>query len=371
MPKLNVFMSHLNVEANLADILTDHISRDFIGLVKVFVSSDTTSIPVGSKWLEEVTGALKAARLQLVLCSANSVQKPWINYEVGGAAIAGVPVIPICHTDFTPAQLPVPLSESEGIRASDPEQLRSVYRRIAEMLDSEIPDVDFTQYAAEIFAFENDYRKRLNSVSAGDVGGSGEEVIRDPRVLCLSSKQFLRLGFENQLELVLNAFPSSLGKQRVLDSRALQALIVEHREVFEIIHISAYVCPRSGTVYFSEVDTNTGGSTAENVDMITADALADLCLRARTRLVVIGSGDSLMLATTLMAVANVIAPREMVSAKMMAVWVETFYRMLRTDPLAGAFDFANKASGAKMRLIGQQKDPVRVQFMDQTAAQQL
>jgi len=48
MEKLQIFLSHLTVESNLADALKRHLSRDFIGLVDVFVSSDRTSIPVGS-----------------------------------------------------------------------------------------------------------------------------------------------------------------------------------------------------------------------------------------------------------------------------------------------------------------------------------
>ena len=40
MPKPKLFVSHVSEEAPLAGILKEHISRDFLGLLDVFVSSD-------------------------------------------------------------------------------------------------------------------------------------------------------------------------------------------------------------------------------------------------------------------------------------------------------------------------------------------
>ncbi len=92
------------------------------------------------------------------------------------------------------------------------------------------------------------------------------------------------------------------------------------------------------------------------------DALVRLLAKAKTRLVVLGGSESLVLATELLAVTNVIAARDMVSAKAMARWVETFYRALATEPLASASEMATSVSQAPMKLYAQQRHAPRVRF---------
>jgi TIR domain len=125
--KLNVFLSYRSVEARFADVLKEHLVRDFIGLVDVFLASDTTSVPAGSRWLAEILEALQVSNLHVVICSHYSVRRPWINYEAGAAGVRSVPIVPLCHSGLLPDQLPVPLSESEGGLITDPIALRKVY----------------------------------------------------------------------------------------------------------------------------------------------------------------------------------------------------------------------------------------------------
>src|ERR1043165_1719328 len=136
MPQLNLFISHVTVESKLADLLQARIAQDFIGLVKVFVSSDHLSIPAGTKWLTGVMQALRSAHLHVILCSHAPTSRPWIQFEARAAHLRGVPILPVCHSGLTCAQLPVPLSEYEGIQAADPEGLRTLYRTIAAALGS-------------------------------------------------------------------------------------------------------------------------------------------------------------------------------------------------------------------------------------------
>src|SRR5689334_12852520 len=131
MQKFTVFLSHITVESRLADLLKRHLVHDFIGLVDVFESSDRLSIPAGAKWLTEVMEGLKRADLHLILCSQDSTSRPWIQFEAGAAHLRGIPIIPLCHGGLTCAQLPVPLSEYEGIQASQPEGLRALYAAVA------------------------------------------------------------------------------------------------------------------------------------------------------------------------------------------------------------------------------------------------
>lgn len=352
MARVEAFVSYVTIESKFADLLEARLERDFIGLVQLFVAKDATSIPVGSKWFDELVAALCRANLQLIICSPNSVRRPWIHYEAGGAAVRKIEVIPLCHSGITPDQLPVPLSMSQGIILTDPEGLEKLYTRVSVLLDSAVPPVDFHALAEEFQAIEREYIAQVQADTAAVRSRTEESIVDDPSVLCVSSAQYLELGFENQLQQVLDAFPKDLRHERVIRSADLeQTLRAGH---VDVVHIAGYVCPRSGTLYFSRVELPSGARAPGERDFIRADALAELLEDAQTRLVVIGSGDSLALATTLLSVTNVIAPRDIVSSQAMAAWVSAFYSTLRSKPLADACEYAGKASRAPMRLLTQQ-----------------
>jgi hypothetical protein len=365
MQKFSVFLSHITVESKLADALRKHLVSDFIGLVDVFESSDRLSIPAGAKWLGEVTEALKRANLHLILCSQEAITRPWIQFEAGAAHLRGIPIIPLCHSDLTCAQLPVPLSEYEGIQASEPDGIKALYRAIANALGSSIPEIDFQAFTKEVISFENEYlAQREFAISKAPLEKSIER-IRDPKALCISSPQFTKLGFENQLQTVLNAFPSVVPHQRVFSSSELRAAISDDRK-FDIVHVAAFVCPRSGDLYFSDVNLDSGESVAAEADVVTADALASLLQVAGAKLVVIGSCDSIVLAASLVNVCHVIAARDMVSPKMMAAWVEAFYGKLPQRSLSEALDYALKVSQAPMRFYAMQVQGVDLVFMSES-----
>jgi TIR domain len=357
MAPLTIFLSHVTAEAKLADLVEGHLHRDFIGLARVFASSDLGSVLAGKKWLDEVTSALTQASLHVVLASPDSIERKWINFEAGAAHVRGVPIIPLCHSGLTPAQLPVPLSESQGLVLSDDSGFRRFYAAIARALESELPEVDYAAYGREVAAFEVTYKNRNGVAEAARTLGSSTAVVLDPRALCISSQQFLKLGLENQLAQVIAAFPSDMPHLRVFDAMSARRELSKDR--FDIVHLAAFVCPRSGAVYFSDVDLRTGKPNPDvSLDVIEADDLVSLLRGARTRLAVITSCDALALATSLIATCHVVAARDMVSPNMMAAWVEAFYNLLPNAPLSDALDFAMRASGAPMRLYAQQPDSV-------------
>jgi hypothetical protein len=366
MAPLTIFLSHVTPEAKLADIVEGHVLRDFIGLAQVFASSDQGSILAGSQWLDEVTSALNQATLHVVLASPDSIERKWINFEAGAAHVRGIPIIPLCHSGLTPAQLPVPLSESQGLVLSDDSGFRRLYAAIAKALGSDLPDVDYPSYAREVAAFETAYKDRNIVAEAARTLGSSTTVVQDPRALCISSQQFLKLGLENQLTQVLAAFPSDMRHDRVFDALSTRRALSQDR--FDIVHLAAFVCPRSGAVYFSDVDLRTGKPSPDVTrDVIEADDLVSLLRGARSRLAVITSCDALALATSLIATCHVVAARDMVSPNMMAAWVEAFYNLLPNAPLSDALEFAMRASGAPMRLYAQQPNSVDLRLERPTA----
>ena len=307
MTKLQMFLSHVHVESRFADFIQASVERDFIGLMKVYVASDG-GILAGKKWLDDLMKALNASDLQAVLCSPESLTRHWVSFETGAAHLRGIPLLPLCHSGLNPDQLPVPLSAFQGIRLCAPEGtapadmgsgVRALYAAIAEALGSSVPQVDFQAYERQLAALEQMQASEHGRLNEGSVDRGEVEIVRKPRVVCISSEQFTREGFHNQLDLVLQAFPNSIGHERVFDSETLKKTFLSEKA--HVVHIAAYVCPRSGDLYFSDVNLGTGEpKPSQSVDKISADALEQLLKIADTRLVVITGSDSMALTATLL-----------------------------------------------------------------------
>ncbi len=352
--KLHLFLSYRSVEAKFADLLKKNLVKDFIGLVDIFLASDISSVPAGSLWLEEVVKGLQQSQFHIIICSKYSVYRPWINYEAGAARVRGIPIFPLCHSGLEPNHLPVPLSESEGGVLTEPNSLQKLYERIASMIGSSVPQVNFGKLAKEFARIEEGFNNLEETCNEDNhkEGYSNSERMKNPHVLCVTSPQFRKLGYENQLQLILDAFPQNLHHGFVLNSSELQRILL--KEKVDIVHIAAFVCPRSGDLYFSPVDLPLGKSCTDDRDVISADALVKLLKKSGTRLVVLGGSESWVLAVDLLQISHVIAARDMVSTKAMAKWVEVFYKTLQTDPLGTAYEFATSVSQAPMKLYTQQ-----------------
>jgi hypothetical protein len=149
MPE-RVFISHISEEASSANRLKSALERDFLDLVDVFVSSDGESIEAGEMWLTSIETALSQSAMLLILCSPDSVTRPWINFEAGAAWMRQVPLVPICHAGLGPRDLPMPLSLRQGIVLTDPEGLRRLYSRIAGILQCRVPARSFEDLTREL-----------------------------------------------------------------------------------------------------------------------------------------------------------------------------------------------------------------------------
>ncbi len=264
MQRLNLFLSHLTLERALADLLKSAISRDFIGLVNFFVSSDTTSIPLGEKWERKMIEGLSSSDLHIVLCSPESVNRPWINFETGAACLRQIPIIPICHSGLSREQLPSPLSQFESIVASDRQGLQKLYARIAALLGASTPGSELDQLVTDIKAFEANYQS-LSAVAASCETSLSVATIRSPRVLCVTSKQFVDLRPED-FGIIQRAFPETTAHRREFTSQAVSDVLMHER--FDIVHVATYVCPKTGDLVFSDIDLDTTERICRPADIL-------------------------------------------------------------------------------------------------------
>ena len=342
MSKKRLFVSHISSETDMAQYLKQRLNSDFLGLLDIFVSSDQTSIGAGTKWLEEVDKALKGADVQVVLCSNESVERPWVNFEAGAVWLRGIPVIPVCHSGLKPNDLPVPLNMLQGIEAGRAEGLQRLYGAIARTLDLQVPAIDFD-------ALANDVRE-VEKASRQD--GEALETIVDPRILCAASEQYAepQLGFDLDVSAITTAFPRNVMVESGLSRKRLQDLLFGER--FDIVHLVVAVDRRNGNLIFSPIDFTNYQPITPDPEIMTPGSFAALLVESQTRLVVLATCNALLLAVDVAHVANMAASDEILEAASASEWSQSFYGLLaQGKSLYKAFDLTRSQTSAPIRPI--------------------
>jgi hypothetical protein len=345
----SIFISHISDETDMAQWLKARMDRDFLGSLDIFVSSDRSTIAAGRKWLDEVDKALKRADLQIVLCSRDSVGRPWVNFEAGAVWLRGIPVVPACHSGLEPEALPVPLSMLEGISLTRTKGLEKLYDSVATALGLRTPSIDFEALAKEAVALEGESMKR----------GGRLDAVENPQVLCAASKQYAEpaYGFDLDVAVVQRYFPKRVTVERELTSQRLMDLLTTGR--FDIVHLVTAVDPTSGAIIFDRVDAETHGAP-EGSDLMMPASFAALLAESGTRLVVLATCKALLLAVEVATVANMAASDQDISGKEAAEWEDVFYRLItQGKSVFKAFELTRQQRTTPIRAV-RQKDLVFV-----------
>src|ERR1700674_3710702 len=108
------FLSYIDDERLVSGEVQTALLHDFRSL-DIFLSSNIDSIAAGDDWLKAIETALLDCSMFLILCSPESIRRPWIYFEAGAAWIRGVKIIPLCHSGLNPRDLPLPLSLRQGV----------------------------------------------------------------------------------------------------------------------------------------------------------------------------------------------------------------------------------------------------------------
>jgi hypothetical protein len=83
MNRRTIFMSHAEEDAVTAKMIKTQVDNVFEKGLTVFVSSIPGVIPPGSDWLDTILANLMASDAFLVLVTRNSVEKPFVWFEIG------------------------------------------------------------------------------------------------------------------------------------------------------------------------------------------------------------------------------------------------------------------------------------------------
>lgn len=156
-----IFISHIHEEIEIAIWLKELLNPAFASTLNIFISGDGKSIKPGDKWLPSITNALKNSVIEIVLCSPESIKRPWINFEAGAGWVRDIPVIPLCHSGMSPSKLPRPLDELQAIRATDLQGLHNLLPIIVQSIDAPYPpQIDFDPFITKVKKFEKTYLQK-------------------------------------------------------------------------------------------------------------------------------------------------------------------------------------------------------------------
>jgi hypothetical protein len=156
-----VFISHAESDAALVDPLVAYLRRVLSG-VEFFSSSPYTSLKPGAEWLLEIRDALGRASVVVACFSRQSLGRPWIVFESGGAYVHGAAVVSLLLDDLSPSQLAPPMTFFQAMRM-DEHGVVELVRRLAERTATAI-DTDW--FDKEVFP-----RKSLPSGGFGVASG--------------------------------------------------------------------------------------------------------------------------------------------------------------------------------------------------------
>lgn len=113
----DVFISFIHEERAIATAV-QKLLREQLDL-KSFMASDPWQIYAGEDWLARILKELKAATVVVSMLSAESIKRPWINFEAGGAWMLGKHLLPVCFGGLAIEGLPKPYSNIQALALPD------------------------------------------------------------------------------------------------------------------------------------------------------------------------------------------------------------------------------------------------------------
>jgi hypothetical protein len=105
--KFSVFISHINENKVIANKLKSFIVECFPkNSVDIFIAGDPDNIQFSEDWFAKIKDGIKNCDLMVILCTPESVRRPWINFEAGAATLLDKNVGPICFAGQKVGQMP-------------------------------------------------------------------------------------------------------------------------------------------------------------------------------------------------------------------------------------------------------------------------
>jgi hypothetical protein len=131
----DVFISFIHEEQEVAEAVQRFVSKLLPRKADVFLSSDTWQIYAGELWLERIVGELKQAKVIILMLSPDSVGRPWVNFEAGGAFFTDKRMIPVCFNGLSKGSMPKPYSNFQAVDLESEEDQYYLVTSVCHHLD--------------------------------------------------------------------------------------------------------------------------------------------------------------------------------------------------------------------------------------------
>ena len=162
-PKARIFISFIHEDAAIANGMKSLIEAELqLKGETIFQSSDQRQVYAGDVWLQKITAALKVAEVILLMLSARSVRRPWVNFEAGAGWISdGKVVIPCCYGKQRKDSLPHPYSALQAVQLDDTSDMEYLLESIHHHLRLEtLPPVTGLQRAIRLVDAEKKAKEK-------------------------------------------------------------------------------------------------------------------------------------------------------------------------------------------------------------------
>lgn len=127
-PPRRVFISHAASDKPLAEAIRE-VVREYLPDSRVFVASRPGHITTGEEWWGRITSELRSADAFIVLLTADSVGRPWINFETGAAWFSGRTLLTLTH-GIPKRDVPMPIQALQLSSVEDPQELAAALSEI-------------------------------------------------------------------------------------------------------------------------------------------------------------------------------------------------------------------------------------------------
>jgi hypothetical protein len=139
-----IFLSHAELDKEIARKLEYYIKRVFEDEVEIFLYSGFRGIEAGSEWLPDILNGLHNANAMVVLITAHSKDRNWIWLETGAfwykaRLDRNNRIYPICAPDQIEFLAP-PLNTRQATPVEDPEKIKAFFYELCEHLDCGKPE---------------------------------------------------------------------------------------------------------------------------------------------------------------------------------------------------------------------------------------
>jgi hypothetical protein len=134
-----VFISHNHEDEEVGIALKDFLVSLFGERVDVFISGDPRSNLAGNDLITTIVRNIRDCDLMLILCTPESVVRPWVNFEAGAGEASAAEleekrIVPVCFGGLAAGAMPVLLNHRQAIDAADEAKFRGHFDVLVQVI---------------------------------------------------------------------------------------------------------------------------------------------------------------------------------------------------------------------------------------------